>query len=93
MKEPKIADLPENFGIVISSGQISAWLTDAYPGMTRVRASSSARLNRARHLAVMLDGTILCLYELVPSAADGSARHDEISGRFDLEWLTEGKAI
>lgn len=33
MTEPKIADLLENFGIAISSGQISAWLTDAYPGI------------------------------------------------------------
>jgi hypothetical protein len=33
MMEPKIADLPENFGIAISSGQISAWLTGAYPGI------------------------------------------------------------
>jgi len=33
MTEPKIADLPENFGIVISSGQISAWLTGASPGI------------------------------------------------------------
>ena len=33
MTEPKIADLLENFGIVISSGQISAWLTGAYPGL------------------------------------------------------------
>jgi sialidase-1 len=36
-------------------------------------------------LAVMPDGTILCLYEAV------SARHDEMLGRFNLEWLTEGK--
>ena len=33
MTEPKIADLLDNFGIAISSGQISAWLTDAYPGI------------------------------------------------------------
>jgi hypothetical protein len=34
MTEPKIADLLENMGIVISSGQISAWVTGgAYPGM------------------------------------------------------------
>jgi hypothetical protein len=33
MTEPKIADLLENFGIVISSGQISAWLTGAFPGI------------------------------------------------------------
>ena len=33
MTEPKIADLLDNFGIVISSGQISAWLTSAYPGI------------------------------------------------------------
>jgi Transposase IS66 family len=31
MTEPKIADLLENMGIVISNGQISAWLTGAYP--------------------------------------------------------------
>lgn len=31
MTEPKIADLLDNMGIVISSGQISAWLTGAYP--------------------------------------------------------------
>jgi len=31
MTEPKIADLLGNMGIVISSGQISAWLTGAYP--------------------------------------------------------------
>ena len=31
MTEPKIADLLANLGIVISSGQISAWLTGAYP--------------------------------------------------------------
>ncbi len=33
MTEPKIADLLGNFGIAISSGQISAWLTGAYPGI------------------------------------------------------------
>ena len=33
MTEPKIADLLGNLGIVISSGQISAWLTGAYPGI------------------------------------------------------------
>jgi Transposase IS66 family len=33
MTEPKIADLLENFGIAISSGQISAWLTGAYSGI------------------------------------------------------------
>src|SRR5438132_1805311 len=33
MTEPKIADLLDNMGIVISSGQISAWLTGAYPGL------------------------------------------------------------
>ena len=33
MTEPKIADLLENFGIAISSGQLSAWLTGAYPGI------------------------------------------------------------
>jgi Transposase IS66 family len=33
MTEPKIADLLDNFGIAISSGQISAWLTGAYPGI------------------------------------------------------------
>jgi hypothetical protein len=33
MTEPKIADLLENFGIAISSGQIPAWLTGAYPGI------------------------------------------------------------
>lgn len=42
-------------------------------------------------LAVMPDGTILCLYEAVPKMPDGSARHDEMLGRFNLEWLTEGK--
>ena len=31
MTEPKIADLLGNVGIVISTGQISAWLTGAYP--------------------------------------------------------------
>jgi sialidase-1 len=36
-------------------------------------------------LAVMPDGTILCLYEAV------SATHDEMLARFNLEWLTEGK--
>ena len=29
--EPKIADLPADMGIVISSGQISTWLTGSYP--------------------------------------------------------------
>jgi hypothetical protein len=33
MTEPKSADLRETFGIAISSGQISAWLTGAYPGI------------------------------------------------------------
>lgn len=42
-------------------------------------------------LAVMPDGTILCLYEVVRSMAGGPARHDEMLGRFNLEWLTEGK--
>jgi hypothetical protein len=31
MTEPKIADLLANMGILISTGQISAWLTGAYP--------------------------------------------------------------
>ena len=42
-------------------------------------------------LAVMPDGTILCLYEAVPALPGGSARHDEMLGRFNLEWLREGK--
>jgi sialidase-1 len=42
-------------------------------------------------LAVMKDGTILCLYETVPRISDGSARHDEMLARFNLEWVTEGK--
>ena len=42
-------------------------------------------------LAVMPDGTILCLYEAVPALPGGAARHDEMLGRFNLEWLTEGK--
>ena len=33
MTEPKIAALLDNFGIAISSGQISAWLTGAYSGI------------------------------------------------------------
>jgi sialidase-1 len=41
-------------------------------------------------LTVMRDGTILCLYEAVPTLPDGSARHDEMC-RFNPEWLTEGK--
>ncbi len=39
MTEPKIADLLENFGITISSGQISAWLTGAYPGIEEEKRS------------------------------------------------------
>jgi hypothetical protein len=39
MTEPKIADLLENFGIAISSGQISAWLTGAYPGIQEEKQS------------------------------------------------------
>jgi sialidase-1 len=39
-------------------------------------------------LAVMPDRTILCLYETVPKLPDGSARHDEMLARFNLEWLT-----
>lgn len=42
-------------------------------------------------VAVMPDGTILCLYELVATPAGGAPRHDEMLGRFNLEWLTEGK--
>jgi sialidase-1 len=41
-------------------------------------------------LSVLPDGTILCLYELVPKI-DGAARHDEMLARFNLEWLTNGK--
>ena len=41
-------------------------------------------------LAVLPDGTILCLYEAVPIQPGGAARHDEMLARFDLEWLTEG---
>ncbi|HVW85215.1 MAG TPA: sialidase family protein [Bryobacteraceae bacterium] len=41
-------------------------------------------------LAVMPDGTILCLYEVVKPTPEGSERHDEMLGRFNLEWLTEG---
>jgi len=40
-------------------------------------------------LAVMPDGTILCLYEKVTKAPDGSAKHDEMLVSFNLEWLTE----
>jgi sialidase-1 len=42
-------------------------------------------------LAVLPDGTILCLYEAVPTVPGGSVRHDEMLARFNLEWLTEGK--
>ncbi len=46
MTEPKIADLLENLGIVISSGQISAWLTGAYPELQEEkRAIVEAGLN------------------------------------------------
>jgi sialidase-1 len=41
-------------------------------------------------LSVLPDGTILCLYEVVPKV-DGVARHDEMLARFNLEWLTEGR--
>jgi sialidase-1 len=41
-------------------------------------------------LSVLPDGTILCLYEVVPKI-DGVARHDEMLARFNLEWLTQGK--
>ncbi|HWD97495.1 MAG TPA: sialidase family protein, partial [Bryobacteraceae bacterium] len=39
-------------------------------------------------LAVMPDGTILCLYEAVQKLPDGSARHDEMLAQFNLQWLT-----
>ncbi len=42
-------------------------------------------------LSVMPDGTILCLYEIAPKLASGAVQHDEMLGRFNLEWLTEGK--
>jgi len=42
-------------------------------------------------LAVMPDGTILCLYEAVLALPGGGVRHDEMLGRFNLEWLTEGR--
>ena len=42
-------------------------------------------------LAVMPDGSVLCLYEVVVPGADGKPRHDEMLARFNLEWLTEGK--
>lgn len=42
-------------------------------------------------IAVMPDGTILCLYEVVRAVPGGPAKHDEMLGRFNLEWLTEGK--
>jgi hypothetical protein len=46
MTEPKIADLLGNMGIVISSGQISAWLTGAYPELQEEkRAIVEAGLN------------------------------------------------
>ena len=41
-------------------------------------------------LAVMRDGTILCLYEKVTKTADGASKHDEMLGQFNLEWLIEG---
>jgi sialidase-1 len=41
-------------------------------------------------LSVLPDGTILCLYEVVPKI-DGVARHDEMLAHFNLEWLTRGK--
>jgi sialidase-1 len=41
-------------------------------------------------LSVLPDGTILCLYEVIPKI-DGVARHDEMMARFNLEWLTQGK--
>jgi sialidase-1 len=40
-------------------------------------------------LAVMPDGTILCLYEKVTKMPDGSAKHDEMLGQFNLDWLTQ----
>ena len=46
MTEPKIADLLDNMGILISSGQISAWLTGAYPELQEEkRAIVEAGLN------------------------------------------------
>ena len=46
MTEPKIADLLGNMGIVISNGQISAWLTGAYPELQEEkRAIVEAGLN------------------------------------------------
>lgn len=42
-------------------------------------------------LSVMPGGSILCLYEVVKPVAGGPARHDEMLGRFNLEWLTGGK--
>ncbi len=41
-------------------------------------------------LSVLPDGTIVCLYEVVPKI-DGVTRHDEMLARFNLEWLTQGK--
>jgi sialidase-1 len=40
-------------------------------------------------LAVTPDGAILCLYEKVTKTPDGSAKHDELLARFNLDWLTE----
>ena len=46
MTEPKIAELLDNMGILISSGQISAWLTGAYPELQEEkRAIVEAGLN------------------------------------------------
>src|SRR5437762_2039396 len=46
MTEPKIADLLDNMGILISSGPISAWLTGAYPELQEEkRAIVEAGLN------------------------------------------------
>ena len=43
-------------------------------------------------MAVLRDGTILCLYERVSTKGPSVANGGFISiARFNLEWLTEGK--
>ena len=43
-------------------------------------------------LAVLPDGTILCMYETGSSAPpNGTATREEILARFNLEWLTDGQ--
>ncbi len=59
MTEPKMHESVENLGIVISSGQISAWLTGAYPEIQEEKRAIVAFRNASSHSRCRGTGAML----------------------------------